>query len=143
MLGGFRYLPIPISSQGASLRKITRDAATAFVQGKRFKRGNTAVEPYAIKLQGYTFKNRGCRLTLHGHTIADWMPLSETALLSMCGWGTPTTRERINGLLEVLGIPARLHQQDHEQYVYVQGESVPIDASAEFFFTKSGHLEVL
>jgi hypothetical protein len=111
------------------LRKITRDAATAFVQGKRFKRDNTEVR------DGF--------MMLHNNAIAWLAPRSQKPLLSMCGWGTPTTRERINGLLEVLGIPARLHQQGHEQYVYVQGESVPIDVSAEFFFNNDGKLEVL
>ena len=111
------------------MRQITRDAAYAFIRDERFRRDNTEVR------DGF--------LLLHNNAIAWLAPRSGKVLFSLCGWGTPTTRERINGLLEVLGIPARLHQQAHEQYVYVQGESVPIDTSAEFFFTNDGKLEVL
>lgn len=39
-------------------------------------------------------------MVLHGHTIALRSVRSpELLTISMCGWATPTTRERLNGLL--------------------------------------------
>jgi len=35
--------------------------------------------------------------------------------IDLCGWHTPTTRERINGILEALGYDFRIAQRNHEQ----------------------------
>ena len=80
------------------MRQVTRDASRAFINGKQFKRGNTRV---------VLRDNGNIALLLHGNTIAVrtlGRPLGET-VLSLCGWNTPTTRERLNGLLELLGHP--------------------------------------
>ena len=43
---------------------------------------------------------------LHGHKIAFWDEDHNGEILSfnMCGWGTVTTRERLNSLFYVLGV---------------------------------------
>lgn len=79
------------------MRKVTRDASQAFINGTPFKSGNTQVR----------VSDGHISLQLHGHTIATrphGRPLGET-VLSLCGWNTPTTRERLNGLLVLLGRP--------------------------------------
>ena len=80
------------------MRQVTRDASRAFINGTKFKRDNTQV----------IVRNNGdVALLLHGNPIAireQGRPLGET-VLSLCGWNTPTTRERLNGLLELLGHP--------------------------------------
>ena len=79
------------------MRAITQDAARAFIDGRPFKRDNTQVR----------VRDGNVSLLLHGNTIAvrhQGRPLGET-VLSLCGWNTPTTRERLNGLLELLGHP--------------------------------------
>ena len=35
--------------------------------------------------------------------------------IDLCGWHTPTTRERINGILDALGYDFRIAQRNHEQ----------------------------
>ena len=80
------------------MRQVTRDASRAFINGTPFKRGNTQV---------VVRDNGNVALLLHGNLIAvreQGRPLGET-VLSLCGWNTPTTRERLNGLLELLGHP--------------------------------------
>ena len=69
------------------MRKITQQATKAFVDQCNFKSGNTAVESRG----GTTY------LSLHGHYIATYIE-GEGLYVSTCGWNTPTTRERLNGL---------------------------------------------
>lgn len=85
------------------MRKITEQAATAFYKGQPFKSGNTRVE---------VSDKRTC-LLLHGNLIAT-KPRGEDAIyLSCCGWNTPTTRERLNGILDIYCLPFRYAQRKH------------------------------
>ena len=68
------------------MKKITEQAVSAFKSDRSFLSGNTQVR-----------KNNGMtELLLHGNVIAKkdcgdlW--------INLCGWNTPTTRERLNGL---------------------------------------------
>lgn len=54
-------------------------------------------------------------MNLHGHLIATSVPWNLGLTVSMCGWPTPTTRERLNGLLDVLRVPAHFYQEKFEQ----------------------------
>ena len=71
------------------MRKITSNAIAAFNSARNFKDGNTEVQSG----DGIT------HLLLHGNAIArkDSTGLS----INLCGWNTPTTRERLNGLPNV------------------------------------------
>lgn len=90
------------------MRKITRQAAEAFRDGRKFSQGNTTVT-------GYTVDGTQCaRMYLHGNEIA--FKFGKEILLTLAGWPTVTTRERLNGLLETLGIPQGFFQRKHEQY---------------------------
>jgi len=40
---------------------------------------------------------------------------SRKVKIDLCGWHTPTTRERINGILDALGYDFRIAQRNHEQ----------------------------
>jgi len=68
------------------MRDITVLAADHFHSGKYFSRGNTKV----------TVEDNVVKLLLHGNCIAQRTPLAFT--ISNCGWVTPTTKERLNGL---------------------------------------------
>ena len=93
------------------MRKITQDAARAFKQGKNFSRDNTLV------LCEVDWNNKPVKqLFLHGHLIAE--ESNKRLRISLCGWPTMTTRERLNGLLETLNIQKGLYQSKHEQYIY-------------------------
>lgn len=91
------------------MRLITQLAATAFRSGTPFHRDNTSVSKAS---------NGQMELWLHGHLIAK-QSATEGLLISLCGWPTPTTRERINGLLRTLGYKVGLYQEKHVQYIGV------------------------
>ena len=69
------------------MRKITQQAVNAFKQSKNFKSGATEVHQ----------RIGGTELVLHGHIIARNID-GEGLSINLCGWNTPTTRERLNGL---------------------------------------------
>ena len=71
------------------MRKITSLAADHFHSGAYFSRGNTKV----------TVEGNVIKLLLHGNCIAQRTPLAYT--ITNCGWFTPTTKERLNGLAGV------------------------------------------
>lgn len=98
------------------MRIITKDAGRAFIQNKPFRRANTEV-----RVEG-----NEVRLLLHNNNIAVKDKDTGEVVYSMCGWGTPVTRERLNGLLSLMGHATRLYQHKHAQYIFHMGQSVPI-----------------
>lgn len=69
----------------------------------------------------------GRTLELHGNAIAWWS--SEGLHMTLAGWGTTTTRERLNGIMEMMGDDRRFVQRDHCQFLYSHLSEVmnPID----------------
>ena len=93
------------------MRKITEAAANAFKAGRNFSRDNTMVSV----AQGTT------QMHLHGNLIAvQYHSDPNTVKVTLAGWGTPTTRERVNGLLTVMGARAAYYQKNHRQ-IFVYG----------------------
>ena len=90
------------------MRKITRDAANALKAGKKFRRGNTEVVDHSL-YGPYR------AMYLHGNQIA--VRDGHVLRLKMAGWGSVTTRERLNGILEVFGVDARFYQEKYEQFL--------------------------
>ena len=82
------------------MRKITSDIVRAFVNGKPRKGRNTETD--------------GESIFLHGHRIA-WKH-NGAVYATLAGWGTPTTRERLNGLARVLTGCSAFSQRNHVQY---------------------------
>ena len=90
------------------MRKITREAADAFVNGRNFSRQNMTVSHIGDHALMY----------LHGNRIAERTP-DGVLHLTLAGWNPPTTRERLNGLLIVMGNThggARFYQKDFDAY---------------------------
>lgn len=83
-------------------RQVTEDAVQALFSGQNFRRGNTRVEDGVMYL--------------HNNPIAR-MRSDGTVEITNAGWPTPTTRERLNGILEHLGMP-RMYQQQGEQMLF-------------------------
>lgn len=52
-------------------------------------------------------------IAYHGNTIAELT--NNDVYVSNCGWGSPTTRERINSVLKENGIPFHVSQKNHKQ----------------------------
>lgn len=74
------------------MRKISYEAALAFCHNAHYKNDNTEV----------VVSERDCMavMRLHGHIIATRVGVR--VRVTLAGYGTPTTRERVNGLLTVL-----------------------------------------
>jgi len=69
----------------------------------------------------------GTRLGLHGHTIAWWDDDDdETLFINFCGYPTTTTKERINGLCELLGLGRPFYVKDFQ--LYFGCELRPVDS---------------
>lgn len=68
------------------MKKVTEQTASAFLDRERCTVSNTC--------------STGEDLILHGNVIASWF--EDTIILGMCGWPSVTTRERLNGVLELL-----------------------------------------
>lgn len=83
------------------MRKITESIATALRNGIRKSNGNTTCT--------------GTCVILHGNEIA--RVIGGKLEITLAGWPTTTTRERLNGILSEFGSPLRLHQSQHTQYL--------------------------
>ena len=118
------------------MRKITRLAARAFIEGRSFNRDNTSV---VIAQTGYGDVKR---LLLHGNIIAIQDLFSNTRdpskslmrtkgnlQISLAGWPTATTRERLNGLLTEMGKREGIWQRNHEQYYGTHEDNRVISSS--------------
>jgi hypothetical protein len=83
------------------MRKITKEAVSAFLERKPFRKSNMSVEEI-----GGQYK-----LKLHGNTIAI---IDEIGVLSIsnAGWASNTTKERLNGIPGV-----RIHQKNWTWYL--------------------------
>lgn len=83
------------------MKKITEKIAIAFAKGANKSCGNTA--------------SRNGALYLHGNKIAE--KREDGIYMSLAGWNTVTTRERLNGLAQVLGLEASFNQKAFEPYL--------------------------
>ena len=87
------------------MRKITEEAIEAFIDGKRFKKRNTEV----YEGEFTTF------LILHSNVIA-YRYDDGSIEITTCGWNTPTTRERLNGIpgVHVRSLKKQLYLNNQE-----------------------------
>ena len=82
------------------MRKVTQQIANAFAQGNKMTVGNTTTDGNAVML--------------HGNKITE--RTNDGILMTLAGWNTTTTRERLNGIAQVLGLDASFTQKDFEPY---------------------------
>jgi len=85
------------------MRKVTRAVCSALLEGRACKVGNTETD--------------GKTLWLHGRRIA-WRESDGDYNLTLAGRPTRTTRERLNGLLDLMGSPLRVCQHEFGQQVW-------------------------
>lgn len=92
------------------MRKVTQITAQAFVNKRRISMGNTI--------------STGMELLLHGNCIAR---RNDDGIIQICtaGWRTATTKERINGVLSLLGKPI-IYQKDYAWYRDVDGQRTEV-----------------
>ena len=108
------------------MRKITKESSEAFVNFEQYKKSNTEVSSYEVyESDLLCSQEKTSRFYLHGNRIAvlykrevreAYETKEEFSInIDLCGWHTPTTRERINGILDALGYDFRIAQRNHEQ----------------------------
>lgn len=96
------------------MRKVTQKSAEAMKNGYNTRSGNTEV------ISGGNIMN------LHGNTIAIYDRLEGKLTIRDCGWQSNTTKERLNGLLDVMGVDAYISQQKGHWYVMTRsGQKYP------------------
>ena len=78
------------------MRKITRETAEAFLEGRIKSMGNTYTDGMSYFLHDNRIAYKPANL-LMGRISG------EGIRFSMRGWATVTTRERLNGILECMG----------------------------------------
>ena len=83
------------------MRKETRHIMTAFLAGKSCYLARTRTD--------------GTTVYLHGNRIA-WREPNGDICMTLAGWGTVTTRERLNGLCELLMDKRPYNQRKNVQY---------------------------
>jgi hypothetical protein len=86
-----------------TMRKVTKTVCGAFLRGENRKVGNTQSEGGCLFLHGNLIAIRNCHDVI---TIND------------AGWRTVTTKERLNGVLKLAGIPCRIFQKDFCWYLW-------------------------
>jgi len=85
---------------------ISSNAARAFVQGKRFSKSNTSVR---VNIDG-SIEMRLWDNLIAKHTAEDGTQAT------MAGWGTATTRARLNAITNALGMRGGFWQHKGDQY---------------------------
>ena len=84
------------------MRKISKEIAESFYKGFSKSKGNTATD--------------GVNVWLHGNKIA-WRTQDNNLEVTLAGWPTVTTRERLNSILNVFGWDHYIQQIDGQQYL--------------------------
>mgnify|MGYP006168216465 CR=1 FL=1 len=88
------------------MRNITIESSVAFVNGANFNKSNTKV----INENGKT------SLLLHGNCIA--IKENNKIKITNCNWSTPTTKERLNGVLYYSGFESyKIYQKKGTWYL--------------------------
>ena len=93
------------------MRKVTQETVNAFLKGEKKTIGNTSTD--------------GKSLCLHGNCIA--RKVDGKIYISNAGWQSVTTKERLNGLLYMLG-KAGIFQKDFQWFRMAESENPWKDA---------------
>ena len=112
------------------MRKITKDICKALQSGKPCTRSNTYTD--------------GTKVFLHNNLIA--FKRDNGLSISLAGWPTPTTRERINGLLKFFYADddLRIYQKYGDQYISTKrGDAQIYDNCFYAFKHRKGQISIL
>lgn len=95
------------------MRQVTETVARAFRAGDSKTVSNSSTD--------------GEHFWLHGNCIARKLP-GGALQITLAGWPTPTTRERINGILQVFNLPHYVFQKDWVTYLTNADGDMEMDA---------------
>ena len=119
------------------MRKVSKEIAEAFTENVNKKMGNTIIHPIS---EWVSKKEQG--VFLHDNKIA-WFEnnhpsenLSNNIHLcfSMCGWDTPTTRERLNAIFSYVfkSDSVYLKQIKGEQKLFINDRQIEINENLNY-----------
>jgi hypothetical protein len=94
------------------MRKESQKIARAFLEGKPATAARTVTDGQAV--------------FLHGHKIA-WRDDDGALVVSLAGWGTVTTRDRLNTIFRLANLGAGVYQRKGEQFLQVGEIVCPMD----------------
>lgn len=98
-----------------AMRKETSAIAYAFIERRAARAARTHTD--------------GQTLFLHGNAIAWWE--GDILCLSLAGWNTNTTRDRLNGILSALGSKLCIRSKDGEAFLSeIDREKIPMADNA-------------
>lgn len=101
------------------MRKTSALAAEAFMRGDRFRMGNTKVIP------SKGAANKSVALVLHGNVIARRYTDTGLVVITLAGWQSNVTKERLNALPGVQVQYKGGKRKEHTGQAYLNG--VPWD----------------
>ena len=115
------------------MSKVSTNAARSFIHRTPRRENNTVV----------TVQNNFSKMFLHGNQIA-WHERDGSTALSMCGWGTLTTRARPNAILEAMQSAWRIVQRSGLQYAtnLRTGDVQELSTSAPFWLDSDDNLSM-
>jgi len=102
------------------MRKETKAIAMAFINGKPARKARTSTDGHTIYL--------------HGNRIA-WRTADGSIYATLAGWNSVTTRERLNGLCELIGLGRPFHCKRFEPFF--NGEEID---TTQNILIRSAHL---
>ncbi len=98
------------------MRKISIESCRAFLDNKKYSKGNMSVKDNM--------------LFLHTNCIAK--KENGQILISNAGWTSTVTKERLNALLSMSGVDEYIQQKDFEWYLISDNKRIPFPYN-EFF----------
>jgi len=100
------------------MRKVTEQTVNAFENNKDKTVGNTTVK-----------NSRGVdtEMYLHGHKIAIKNIATGKIQISNCGWQSNTTKERLNGVISIVG--GSISQKKGVWYLTANGETIVMESN--------------
>ena len=107
------------------MRKITQNAVSAFFAGRSFSSGNTVVT--------VSSSLRCTSMLLHGNKIATRYAGLPYIHVSDAGWQTNTTKERLNGILEHVGITGACKIGQKDFAWYWRENNIPFESNTFHF----------
>lgn len=119
------------------MRKVESLMLSFLRQGITGKAGsNTEVVPHRYSSLPYL------HVKLHGHVICTLSTVSGTFIIADAGWRTPTTKSRLNAILQEFAPRYRIVQRDYEWLLYEGDEARPWTGAARFHIVNGeGQLE--
>jgi len=102
------------------MRKVTREIIKSWARCECRTIGNTSTN--------------GTAIFLHGHGIVWKTDDADVIALTLAGWPTVTTRERLNGVLNFYGIDYRFAQRNFEPVLILERDVIEISEFETVYF---------